>query len=125
LPRPHEQERAGRADQAHEHVFLGVPNVALSSKELRRGRAADQRAPPFDEFISAADGETDREDEKRLPAFAIKNVEPDEQFARDQCRHESLREMAEPIVVIAVPVKNVLEPIEDRFVRIGPMPADA
>ena len=33
--------------------------------------------------------------------------------------------MAEPIEVIAVPVKIIAEPIEDRLVRISPMPADA
>ena len=60
-----------------------------------------------------------------MPAFAIENVEPDEQLPRDQCRDESLREMAEPIVMVATPVKIIAEPVKKRLVRVGPMSADA
>ena len=87
--------------------------------------AADQRAPPLDELVSHADRHTDRDDEKRLPAFAIENVESNKQFARDQRRHESLREMSEPVVMITAPVKNFLEPVEEWLVCVGPMAADA
>src|ERR1041384_1920624 len=125
LPRSHERERADRADQTHEHVFLRVPNVALGSQKFRRRRAADQRAPPFNEFVSHADCHADRDDEKRLPAFTIENVEPNKKFARDHRRDKSRREMAEPIVVIATPMKIIAEPIEDRFVRVSPVSADA
>ena len=33
--------------------------------------------------------------------------------------------MAEPIVVIALPLKNIFEPVEERLVRVSPMTADA
>src|SRR6185503_19682172 len=40
------------------------------------------------------------------------------------CRHEALREMTEAIEVIATPMKIIAKPIEDRLVRVSPMPAD-
>jgi hypothetical protein len=33
--------------------------------------------------------------------------------------------MAEPIVVIAIPMKIIAEPVEERLVRVSPMPANA
>src|SRR5256885_1309766 len=47
------------------------------SKKFGGCRATDQCAPPFDEFVNATDPETDRDDEKRLPAFPIQNIEAD------------------------------------------------
>src|SRR5205085_1966728 len=74
-------------------------------------------------FVSGTDRETDRDDEKRLPAF--ENIEANKKFTRDHCRHESLREMAEPVVVIPVPVKIIAKPVKDRLVRVSPMPTDS
>ena len=33
--------------------------------------------------------------------------------------------MTKPIVVIAIPMKIIAEPVEDWLMRVGPMPADA
>ena len=60
-----------------------------------------------------------------MPSFAIENVESNKQFARDQRRDETLREMTEPIVMITAPVKNCLQPVEERLVSVGPVSAHA
>jgi hypothetical protein len=100
-----------------------VPDVALGS-EIGVGLAAhDQRRPPLDELEEGAEGEAGGTHQVEQPAAALQRGFAQQQFARQDRRDESLREMPEPVVVVAREVEGVAEPVAERRHGIGVLAA--
>src|SRR5437773_3654921 len=95
-----------------QHIFLGIPWVALGAEKANGGVAAGQRCPPFDELVKGTDGKANADNKKRLPACLLQHLEADENFARDDGGDKALHDMTEPIVVVAMPAENWSKPIE-------------
>ena len=123
LPAAHEEQRASRADQGHEHIFLRVPDIALGAEECEGRLAGNQRGYPFEQLIKRADSHTDEKHDPDPPAARTHNPQPNEQLARDQRRDKSLHEMSKPIEMISMPAKVRLDPIKERDAGVGIMTA--
>jgi hypothetical protein len=62
--------------------------------------------------------------EKVAPAGAGKNLVPDGDLPGDDGRDETLSEVAQLVIVVALVVECVLQPVEQRYFRIGVVAAD-
>src|SRR5881296_1219613 len=102
--------RRDRAEQGHEHVPLRVPHVALSAQKRFRGRAAGHGDPPFDELVACADRQAYGRDEHEQPAARAQGRRPQQDLARDDGGYEALREVSEPIVIVAGEPERLLRP---------------
>src|SRR5437763_13763122 len=125
MDRGNKDERGRCSDQRHAHIALGVPNVALSAEKVVGGGSAEQCGPPFDQFVKRANSQANRENKKRQPIRSRENIEPQQNFASDDRRNEALHEMAEPVIVVALPGEKRAEPIEQWHASVGVMTADA
>jgi len=103
-----ESDGGNGAEQGAKHILLYVPGVALRSEKTDCGIPTDQSCPPFDQLIEGADGQTNTNDEERLPAFSVQDLQTNEDLAGDYGRHKALHNMAKAIVVVAVPAKDRL-----------------
>ena len=125
MERGKQEQRARCADQGEQHIRLGVPDVALAAKKIICGRAAGERRPPLDQFIKGADRQTNRQDQEGKPFAPVQNSESKQNFTRNHRGYESLHEVAETIVVIALPCEEGTKPIKKRHPRVSVMSADA
>src|SRR5690349_7323437 len=89
-----EEQRGYRADERHEHVPLGVPDVALSAEERVGGRAAEDGGEPFDQLVGRAHREADADDEKGEPLATLERRSSEQHLAREHGGDEALRDVA-------------------------------
>ena len=122
---PREQQlRRDRADEREEHVPLRVPDIALRAEEGVGIAAADERREPLDELVAGAHREAHARDDGEEPPAAPQRRVPQQQFARDDRRHEALSEMPDSVVRVAAEIEEIAQPIAERHQRIGVMTAD-
>ena len=118
-----EQGRHG-TDEAHEHVSLRVPGIALSAEKCVRRLTSRDRHAPFEQFIARAYRKAEADDDRHQPARAFERSASKQQLARDHGRHEALEEVADAIVVIARKVRSITKPVERWHLRVGVVPSD-
>ncbi len=99
---------------ANSMSFCVSQGVALSPEKGVGGRARRRGGAPLDELVNRADRKADGSDQKEQPAAASKRRFPQENLAGDEGGHESLREVPEPVVVIAREMKDVPDPVAQR-----------
>jgi putative lipoic acid-binding regulatory protein len=119
MPAAQQQLRGKRAGQREKHVPLGVPDVALGGEKLVRVGTDQQRRPPFDQFVERADRQrhAKHQEKQDFPAADAENAQ--QQLARHHCRHETLGQMAQPVVGVARKSQQFLHPETGRSTRIG------
>ena len=120
--REHEQRERG-ADQAEEHVPLGVPGVALGAEERLRGLPVEERAPPLDELVAGRERQAHRGRQHREPAAASEGRAAHQHLADEDGGDKALDEVAEPVVVVAGEMERVAEPEAERDLGVGVVPA--
>ena len=108
-----------RTDKTHEHVPLRIPGISLGAQKVVSFLAEDHCSRPFDEFVPCADrhGHADRKDGSHAPVGNIPQADQD--LPRRESRHESLKEVADPVVVVAAEQEQVLHPEPQGNARVG------
>src|SRR5690606_14259942 len=119
-----EEEREDGAKERERHIGLRIPDIALRCKELIRAAPAEQRDGPFDQLVKGAEGKADGDGEDIAPDGRRHEMAADDHLARDNRRHEALRQMAEPVVIIALKTEPRLDIIKERHFGVSVMPAD-
>jgi hypothetical protein len=100
------------------HVPVRIPDVALGAEELVAALGVeDQRRPPLDELPEGADRQRDARDEEGQPAARLKRRLAQQDLADGERREEAQREVADPIVVVAVKSERLARPVSER--RLG------
>lgn len=112
------------AYEREEHVPLGIPLITLGAEERLRPLAADEGGPPLDELVEGREGEADRRHDDEEPASTDERRGAQQDLAGEDRRNETLDEMAKTIVVVAVEVERITNPVADRYVGIGEVAAD-
>lgn len=97
-----QQQGADAAEQGEQHVGLGIPDVALGAEECFGGFSAELCDPPFDQFVEGTDREANAAHEEGEPFAALQRRAPQQDLARRNRRHESLHEMPNLVVVVAL-----------------------
>jgi hypothetical protein len=121
---PQQEGGRKRAEERERHVLLRVPDVALRAEERVAFGAGGGGDRPLEQLVRRADRQADGDDDEVEPA-APHRVAADEDLAREDRRHEALREVAEAVVVVARQPERVARPIAERHLRVRVMPADA
>ena len=80
--------------------------------------AEGQRAPPFDQFEEGREAQARGQHQVRQPTAATQRREPQQQFAREDRRHEALHPVADAIPRVARGVQQVLQPQPRRRLRM-------
>lgn len=101
MPTREQQECGDGADQRGEHIGLGIPGIALGAEKLVGPLAKGQGRPPLDELIEGTDRQHDAEDDEGQHPSAPHISPADEDLPGDECRDQTLEEMAD--LVVGVP----------------------
>ena len=76
------------------HTSPWVPRKSVAAA------ARGQRGPELDQLVEGAERQAEADDDERQPPAPAQRRAPDEDLARQHRRDESLREVADPVVVI-------------------------
>ena len=92
--------------------------VALGPEEGVGRRPAGRRGPPFDQLVEGGKRQGDAGRQKEEPAAVVQLRAAAQELAGQHRRDEALREMAQPVVVIAGEAEDLLDPKPDRHTGI-------
>ena len=117
-----EQElREGRSDECEEHVPLRVPGIALRAEKIIRRIAREHGSPSLEELVTRAEGQAHADHEKIQPATALKRHLPQQQLTREDGWNETLREVADAVVMVARQPKRIPRLLPQWHLRVGVM----
>jgi hypothetical protein len=120
----HESEAEEAADCGEEHVFVGVPRVALGAEEGHAEFASpDLRHGPFEEFVEEGRGHVEGEDEEVAPEGASGDDGVVKDFAKRQGEEEPVEKVDEAVEMIAARLDSAqsegLEPLPVGHFGVG------
>ena len=120
LSEDHDRESEEAADRGEEHVFVGVPRVALGAeKGHAEFTAPDLRDGPLEELVEEGGGHIEGEDEEVAPEGALGNDGKIENFAKGQGEEESVEKVDEAIEVVATGEGTGIESDRGEPLAIG------
>ncbi len=103
---------------------MAVPDIALCGEKRVRLFAHDGGGPPLEQLVERAEGQADTDHEKEEPLAALERRETEQDLAREDGGDEALRNVAEPIVVVAREVEKILQPEAQRNALVGVVTAE-
>lgn len=114
-----QDQRASRADKAHQRVPLRIPNVALSAQELVGALSQHHSGRELDQFVKRADREAAGENEDGQELASRHTTKAEQKLADHDRQYEALHEMPKPVVGIAREAEPILDGDPDRHPGIA------
>ncbi len=124
-----QQDRRRGAQDGEKDVGLGIPEVVLGTEELRgllrraeEGR--DHGGEPLDHLVDSAQRHRKDEGKRIGPESPPDDGVPDQVFAQYHRRNESLKEVAQLVIVVPAQIEQLFEGIEQGNTGIAVVGAD-
>jgi hypothetical protein len=83
----------------------------------------EDRGEPLDQLVGGAECETHAHDEEAEPLAARQGRAAEQHLAREHRRDETLREVADAVVVVSRQTERILRPEAERHLRVRVVPA--
>lgn len=119
-----EEKGRDRADEGQQHIGLGIPDISLGAKKGFGAGAAEHRDPPFDQFVKGAECKAEAADEKISPSGGSDHPFSNHNFPRDDGRDKALSKVADLVVIVALQLEAVSNPVKQRNLGVRVMATD-